>query len=57
MSELVYAADAWKAWSSLTEGERKLRAYVESFNGKLRNEPLDGEGFTTLLEAQVLVAD
>ncbi len=26
MSELVYAADTWKAWSSLTEGERKLRA-------------------------------
>ena len=23
---LVYAADTWKAWSSLTEGERKLRA-------------------------------
>ena len=26
MSELVYAADTWKTWSSLTEGERKLRA-------------------------------
>ena len=26
MSELVYAADTWKAWSSLGEGERKLRA-------------------------------
>lgn len=26
MSNLVYAADTWKAWSSLTEGERKLRA-------------------------------
>ena len=26
MSELVYAADAWKAWSAMLEGERKLRA-------------------------------
>lgn len=26
MSDLVYAADTWKSWSSLTEGERKLRA-------------------------------
>lgn len=31
--------------------------YVESFNGKLRDELLNGERFTTLLEAQVLVAD
>ncbi len=29
--------------------------YVESFNGKLRDELLDGEIFDTLLEAQVLV--
>ncbi len=26
MNDLVYAADTWKSWSSLTEGERKLRA-------------------------------
>ena len=31
--------------------------YVESFNGKLRDELLNGERFTTLLEAQVLIAD
>jgi transposase InsO family protein len=29
--------------------------YVESFNGKLRNELLNGEIFTTLIEAQVLI--
>jgi transposase InsO family protein len=29
--------------------------YVESFNGKLRDELLNGELFDTLLEAQVLV--
>ena len=29
--------------------------YVESFNGKLRDELLDGEVFNTLGEAQVLI--
>ena len=29
--------------------------YIESFNGKLRYELLDGEVFDTLLEAQVLI--
>lgn len=29
--------------------------YIESFNGKLRNELLNGEIFDTLLEAQVLI--
>ena len=31
--------------------------YNESFNGKLRDELLNGEIFTTLLEAQVLIED
>lgn len=30
--------------------------YIESFNGKLRDELLNGELFTTLKEAQILVA-
>lgn len=29
--------------------------YIESFNGRLRNEYLNGERFDTLLEAQVLI--
>jgi putative transposase len=29
--------------------------YVESFNGKLRDELLNGEDFDTLLEAKVLI--
>lgn len=29
--------------------------YIESFNGKLRDELLNGEIFTTLLEARVLI--
>ena len=31
--------------------------YIESFNGKLRDELLDGEEFETLLEARVLIED
>ena len=31
--------------------------FIESFNGKLRDELLDGEAFETLLEAQVLAED
>lgn len=31
--------------------------FIESFNGKLRDELLNGEIFTTLFEAQVLIKD
>ena len=31
--------------------------YIESFNGKLRNELLNGEIFTTLYEAKVLIEE
>ena len=31
--------------------------YIESFNGKLRNELLSGEIFTTLFEAKVLIEE
>jgi transposase InsO family protein len=31
--------------------------YIESFNGKLRDELLNGEIFTTLIEAKVLIAE
>jgi len=31
--------------------------YIESFNGKLRDELLNGEIFTTLIEAKVLIEE
>ncbi len=34
---------------------RLVNCYVESFNGKLRDELLNGEIFETLLEAKVLI--
>ena len=36
-------------------GSPRENGYNESFNGKLRDELLNGEIFTTLLEVQVLV--
>jgi putative transposase len=39
----------------ITPGSPWENGYCESFNGKLRNELLDGEMFCTLREAQVLI--
>ena len=36
-------------------GSRRENGYIESFNGKLSGELLDGEVFGTLLEAKVLI--
>jgi len=48
----------WRSSSRAVCGSliRRESGYVESFNGKLRDELLDGEIFYTLFEAQVLVA-
>jgi transposase InsO family protein len=39
----------------ITPGSPWENGYCESFNGKLRNELLDGETFYTLRDAQVLI--
>ncbi len=60
-----FCAQAVKGWLNhlqvktlfIEPGSPWENGYVESFNGKLRDELLNGERFTTLLEAQVLVAD
>ena len=39
----------------IEQGSPWDNGYNESFNGKLRDELLNGEIFTTLLEAQVLI--
>jgi transposase InsO family protein len=36
-------------------GSPRKNGYNESFNGKLRDELLNGKIFTTLLEAQILI--
>lgn len=60
-----FCAEAVKLWLRRLEvstlfiepGSPWENGYVESFNGKLRDELLNGEIFTTLEEAQVLIAD
>lgn len=60
-----FCAQAVKRWLKrlqvktlfIEPGSSWENGYVESFNGKLRDELLNGEVFTTLKEAQVLVAN
>ena len=57
-----FVAKAVRDWLSRLEvgtlfiepGSPRENGYVESFNGKLRDELLNGEIFTTLQEAKVL---
>lgn len=58
-----FCAEAVKRWLKGLEvntlfiepGSPWENGYIESFNGKLRDELLNGEVFTTLAEAQVLI--
>lgn len=60
-----FCAEAVKRWLKRLEvktlfiepGSPWENGYTESFNGKLRDELLNAEVFTTLNEAQVLIAD
>ena len=44
-------------WHYIAPGRPMQNGYVESFNGKLRDELLNGEVFNTLREAQVLIEE
>jgi transposase InsO family protein len=58
-----FASKAVKKWLKasgvktlyIAPGSPWENGYIESFNGKLRDELLDGEIFYTLIEAQVLI--
>ena len=58
-----FAAEAVKGWIAgvgaktayIEKASPWENGYVESFNGKLRDELLNGEAFNTLREAQVLI--
>ena len=60
-----FAAMAVKGWIAgvgastvlIEPGSPWENGYVESFNGKLRDELLNGEVFNTLMEAQVLIEE
>ena len=58
-----FAAEAVKGWIAgvgaktayIERASPWENGYVESFNGKLRDELLNGEAFNTLREAQLLI--
>jgi len=60
-----FTAKAVRKWLALVgvktlfiaPGSPWENGFIESFNGKLRDELLNGEIFTTLLEAKVLIED
>jgi transposase InsO family protein len=60
-----FIAEAVKAWITgvgaktayIEKASPWENGYVESFNGKLRDELLNGEAFNTLREAQVLIEE
>jgi putative transposase len=58
-----FVAEAVQAWITavgaktayIERGSPWENGYVESFNARLRDEPLDGEIFYTLREAQIII--
>ena len=58
-----FIAEAVKSWigavgartAYIERGSPWENGYVESFNGRLRDELLNGEIFTTLKEAQIII--
>jgi len=55
VSERLVAEGSWVKTLYIEPGSRWENGYVESFNGKLRDELLNVEIFATLFEVQVLI--
>lgn len=53
---LAWAQEHGVAWHYIAPGKPQQNAYVESFNGKLRDECLDETVFTSLRHARVVLA-
>jgi len=56
MAILAWAQKHGLAWHYIAPGKPQQNAYVESFNGKLRDECLDETVFTSLWHARVVLA-
>jgi transposase InsO family protein len=52
-----WLADQGVKTAFIAKGSPQQNAYVERFNGTMRNEVLNGEEFDSLLEARVVIAD
>lgn len=58
MHESFYGLNRLEVKTLLIEpSSRWANDYIESFKGKLQDELLNGEAFTTLHEVQILIAD
>ena len=56
MAILAWAQKHGVAWHYIAPGKPQQNAYVESFNGKLRDECLDETVFTSLWQARAVLA-
>ena len=55
MAVLRWCQQTSVEWHYIAPGKPQQNGFVESFNGKLRDECLNRERFDTLLEARVLI--
>ena len=52
---LGWADETGVGWHYIAPGKPQQNGFIESFNGRLRDELLDGEIFSTLREAQIII--
>ena len=52
---LSWADETGVGWHYIAPGKPQQNGFIESFNGRLRDELLDGEIFYTLREAQIVI--
>ncbi len=57
MAILRWSQETRVEWHYIAPGKPTQNAFIESFNGRLRDELLNGWHFDNLLEAQVLIED
>jgi putative transposase len=57
MAVLRWCQETQIEWHYIAPGKPTQNAFIESFNGRLRDELLNGWHFDSLLEAKVLIED
>jgi putative transposase len=57
MAILAWSKIAGVDWHFIAPGKPQQNAFVESFNGRLRDECLNEMAFSSLFEARTLLAD
>ena len=54
---LVWSQDRWVGWQQIAPGKPQQNAFVDSFNGKLRDECLNETLFGSVRQARLVLAD